>query len=561
LSTTSVLNLIRDPWLPVRRASGRTGNIRLADLTTDLARDPIIEPAWGRADLDAATREFLIGVLALAVPPAAARDWVKKWSSPPDPAALADALASLARWFNLDGKGPRFLQDLELLDGEAIPVEALFISTVGAQGRHFNTDLFEKRDRIRVLSRSTAAIALFTLQAFSPAGGRGNRTGLRGGGPLSTLVIPGPSSDGTPVSLWRQLWANVPKGRSAGDNELPHILPWTVATRTSDKHGGVTTPEDVDERQQFFSMPRRIRLAFEENVDKRPCDVTGQIDSVVVTGFVMRPYGTQYEKFLHPLTPHFVAKEEREPVHAPDGPIGYRQWLGLVHRTNDGKRLPAACVATFFDERASNLRDLDRPAARGARLVCAGYAMDNMKALAFVEAEMPLYALLNGQSNERLGTFAARLIESAELIARLVVGAIKSALFKKAEVKFDSSVLSAAREEIWQATEPDFYDALSRAADELDSDHQAQIDSIVDHWIKRTLRDAAFHAFDRRMPLADLGVVDLTPIIEARRGVALALLGYGKSGAELYRKLGLPAPESAKTKQKSRKSRGMEASP
>jgi CRISPR system Cascade subunit CasA len=404
-------------------------------------------------------------------------------------------------------------------------------------------------------------MALFTLQAFSPAGGKGHRTGLRGGGPLSTLVIPGPSSDERSVSLWRQLWANVPKGVPASHNELPRIFPWAVPTRVSDQGGGATTPEDVDERQQFFGMPRRIRLVFEENVDKRPCDVTGQIDSVMVTGFVMRPYGTQYEKFIHPLTPHFVAKGAHEPVHAPDAPIGYRQWLGLVHRTKDGKRLPAACVATFFDERASNLRDLDIAVARGARLVCAGYAMDNMKPLAFVEAEMPLHALAEGQSNERLTAFATRLIESADITAsRLVAGAIKSALFQKSKVKLDSTVLSAAREEVWHATESDFYDALARAAETLDSDPQAQIDPIVDRWIKQTLRDAAFDAFDRRVPLADLGIVDPTPIVEARRGLALALLGYGKLGADLYRKLGLPGPESAKTKQSRRRSRSAEVS-
>ena len=55
--------------------------------------------------------------------------------------------------------GPRFLQDLEKLDGDLIPIEQLFINAVGAQGKSFNTDLFEKRDRIRVLSRPAARYA------------------------------------------------------------------------------------------------------------------------------------------------------------------------------------------------------------------------------------------------------------------------------------------------------------------------------------------------------------------------------------------------------------------
>jgi CRISPR system Cascade subunit CasA len=530
-------------------------------LTADLERDPVIEPAWGRADLDAATRELLIGLFDIAIPPKTNRDWLKGWTTPPDPSVLSGALARVAPWFDLDGGGPRFLQDMEDLEGDTTPIEQIFISAVGAQGRRFNTDLFEKRDRIRILSRPAAAIALFTLQAFSPAGGRGNRTGLRGGGPLSTLVVPGPSSDGAPVSLWHQLWANVPTGLPASHNEMPLVFPWAAPTRTSDKAGGVTTPEDVDERQQFFAMPRRIRLIFQENISKRPCDLTGQIDAVVVTGFVMRPYGTQYEHFVHPLTPFYVDKDTRNPVLAPDGHIGYRQWLGLVHKTKDGKRLPAASVATFFDERAPNLREIDKQIARGARLVCAGYAMDNMKPLAFVEAEMPLHALSNGQSNERLGTFASRLIESADLTARLVTRALKSALFSKTdEVKFDSTVLSEAREEVWQLTEPAFYDALADAADALDVDPEARLEPIVDHWSKRTLREAAFNTFDQRVPLADLGIVDLSPIVAARRNLAFALLGFGKSGAELFSKLGLPVAGASKPKQDRGKRRSLETS-
>jgi hypothetical protein len=68
---------------------------------------------------------------------------------------------------------------------------------------------------------------------------------------------------------------------------MPLIFPWAAPTRTSDKAGGVTTPEDVDDRQQFLAMPRRIRLIFQENISKRPCDLTGQIDAVVVKGFLM----------------------------------------------------------------------------------------------------------------------------------------------------------------------------------------------------------------------------------------------------------------------------------
>ena len=72
-----------------------------------------------------------------------------------------------------------------------MPVGALLIDTPGANALRKNTDLFVKRGRIEVLSRAAAAIGLFTLSAYAPAGGAGIRTSLRGGGPLTTLLLPG----------------------------------------------------------------------------------------------------------------------------------------------------------------------------------------------------------------------------------------------------------------------------------------------------------------------------------------------------------------------------------
>nr|WP_231886596.1 type I-E CRISPR-associated protein Cse1/CasA [Methylomonas methanica] len=55
------------------------------------------------------------------------------------------------------------------------------------------------------LCPSCAATALFTLQTNAPSGGVGHRVGLRGGGPLTTLVLPKASQ----TTLWQKLWLNV----------------------------------------------------------------------------------------------------------------------------------------------------------------------------------------------------------------------------------------------------------------------------------------------------------------------------------------------------------------
>jgi CRISPR system Cascade subunit CasA len=77
-------NLIDRAWLPVRRASGGREIIRPSGLTGNLDDDPIVGPDWGRADLDVATLELLIGLLAVACPPHDG-DWLDRWNVPPSP--------------------------------------------------------------------------------------------------------------------------------------------------------------------------------------------------------------------------------------------------------------------------------------------------------------------------------------------------------------------------------------------------------------------------------------------------------------------------------------------
>jgi len=74
-------------------------------------------------------------------------------------------------------------------------------------------------------------MALFTFQAHSRSRGAGNRTSMRGGGPMVTLVDPG-------GGLWPLVWGNVPEGRPGALRDLP----WMRPTRTSEKGEQVLPP-------------------------------------------------------------------------------------------------------------------------------------------------------------------------------------------------------------------------------------------------------------------------------------------------------------------------------
>jgi CRISPR system Cascade subunit CasA len=433
-------NLISALWLPVLRASGRRERVRAADLTTTIDSDPIVDLDFPRADFRCATLEFLIGLLTVACPPS--DDWEAWWKKPPSQAELESALAPFAAAFTFDGDGARAYQDFEDSTTEPTPVEALLIEAPGANTVKKNAAFLVKAGRVGILSRSAAAVALLTLQTMAPAGGAGHRTSLRGGGPLTTLIVPSRRA-----TLWHRLWANVPLGEAPPQpSELSRIFPWLVATRVSSKTGRTTTPTDVDWRQAFFGMPRRIRLDFEANVDRLPCDLTGEIDTTIVRTFRTLPHGTNYDAWggVHPLTPHYRAKPSDPalyPEHGQNERMGYRQWLAMLYGSKDGRRVPAACVSYFLAHRKEDLPKDER----FFRLSAAGYDMDNMKARAFIEAETPDIMAPEGDG-QAVADRAKEFVAAADVVARTLGQAVKTALYGDgAEVGSDANVSGRTR--------------------------------------------------------------------------------------------------------------------
>lgn len=510
-----MLNLLAASWLPVVRRHSGACTIRPAQIIDTHTDDPIISVAWPRPDFRIATLELLIGLLTTACPPST-RTWDRWFRSPPTPDALDEAFAPFVPAFNLDGDGPRFMQDREDLQTDPSGIEQMLIETPGDATKQKNTDLLVHRDQIGTLGRPAAAMALYTLQSWAPAGGAGIRTGLRGGGPLVTLALPSPSP-----TLWELVWANVPAGGKPPDqDDFLLVFPWLAPTVQSDDKTTVT-PDDAHPLQAWWGMPRRIRLDFRDG-DGR-CGLTGAPDSVQVTGFRQRPRGANYNAWglKHPLTPHYQPKAGGEylPTHPQPGGIGYRDWIGLVLPSNDKNKLPAACIATWRDTRA--------PYGTRPRILAAGFDMDNAKARSFIEAEMPL----NDTATDEL---AYDLVQAAEIVAALLRMGVRSGLYSSgATVKPDALVFSTARERLWEETEAAFFAALRNNAPDARKT-----------WLEKTLRPTALRLFDDAVPLApDADPTAAARISNARRGLDFALNGYGKMGEALMAALGFPPPD------------------
>ena len=545
-------SLLDAAWLPVRRASGVRVRIRPADLTTGIEDDPIVAFDWPRADLDAGAREFLIGLLSTTCWRQIGDDWEDWWHEPPDTATLDACFAPFRDAFLLDGPGPRFLQDQAELDGEAVPVGALLIDTPGANALRKNTDLFVKRGRIEVLSRAAAAIGLFTLSAYAPAGGAGIRTSLRGGGPLTTLLLPGPRVPDQPVPLWHQLWANVfwDDGWDDPFERPERVFPWLAPTRVSDK-GQVTTPEDVHPAQAFWGMPRRIRLDFEANEDGAPCDLTGAVDAVVARTYRTRPHGTNYAAWSlgHPLTPYYRSKPtdpEWLPVHPQPGRLGYRDWVGLVLGDADGNastRAPAAAVV----QAEKRLGRMAQEVRRGTRLHAAGYDMDNMKPRGFVESEMPVRIVAQAVQDD-FEVVVRNLVLGAREAQGILSSSVRHALWDREAPGADAGPRGLARERFWDETERPFHVIVGDLAEALE---QTSDDDAILEIMRRTrerwrdaLRQRVLAIFDALVPLDALEERDAERLVAARRNLLWGLVGYGKAGGRFYAELGLPPPES-----------------
>ena len=322
------MNVIRDCWIPCRDAGGRVIHLAVADLSNPEIRSL----ATNRADFTGTLAQLLIATLQLALRPRTVDEWRNLLKRPPDQGALTSALAPLVPAFELAAEeGPAFFQDLDLpADAPRRPIDDLLIDRASDSNLHFNHPL----DRPGFCPSCTA-LALSTLQLNSPSGGRGIRTSVRGGGPMTTLLVPG-SAD---ASLWQALWLNVLPLKDFGLGEsfdVTDVLPWLRPTRTSDGPGGQEThPGDVHGMQVLWSFSRRFRLATDD-CSPGQCSLCGVDVPRRFHTICTRHGGTNYAgPWLHPHTPYNHDTKGVDPPSSIKGGWGrhaYRRWVSLALR-------------------------------------------------------------------------------------------------------------------------------------------------------------------------------------------------------------------------------------
>lgn len=552
------MNLLEEPWIPVRRASGARLWIAPHQVTEGIESDPIVALDAVRPDFNGALIQFLIGLVQTAWAHAAEdfdRDTLL-WE-PPAPEALKQRFQALRHAFELDGDGPRFMQDRSVAtDPDRIEklVSSQLVEAPGDKTCKDNTDHFVKRGIAERLCCHCTATALFTIQTNSPSGGRGTLVSLRGGGPLTTLIRLVPSA-GLPKALWRDVASNVlpreifmPAGMSYKDQ--PHsIFPWLgIPEKLSPT--ATLQPLDTHPAQVFWAMPRRLWLNFEQ-IEVGTCECCGRGPLGVVSKLYSRPKGLSYQgPWQHPFSPYY--EKERNQwlcVHPQEGGIGYKYWLGAVLGgvLNDSPLRPAKVVDGY----------LQSTVLRGNFALWAfGYDMDNAKAKCWYEATFPLFDLnhLGESAREYLTQIVHCLLSGAERTAKHLRVAIRNAWVGDGELRGDLGFVESS---FWNRTEQAFFDHVAQSVQLAKADSTGALDASAQlrkSWLAFLTR-TVLRLFDE---LAASG--DVESCHPERLGEAHRRLRNQLDGAKLHEAVGLRKPESGGHGKVQRRRRGRETS-
>ncbi len=490
------MNLLQDPWLTFRLKDGTEQTLPMAAI----ARPDVVDFALPRVDFQGAAYQFAIGILQTVFAPKNQLEWHDLYEQPPSEDTLQEAFDRAAHAFNCTGDGPLFMQDFdELLDVKPTTVAGLLIEAPGGNGLKLNTDHFIKRGIGSVMSAEMANLALFTLQVNAPAGGQGHRTGLRGGGPLTTLVQPQKAGS----SLWKKIWLNI-INREFWIYEEPDlnselVFPWLAETRTSERKGSEVYANEVHPLQMYWAMPRRIRLELESS--NQVCALTGQQTEYSVSNYRTQNYGANYSgAWQHPLTPYKwnPKKPDEEPLSAKGQPggISYKVWDALT-LTSESNGQKCALVVSHFYKICYDFVDVQ---SEVPNLWVFAYDMDNMKARGFYTTSLPLFSISPEQQEDILNTVKSLHKLSADALWHCRTE-LKSAWFEKpSDVKGDMTFVDQA---FWQGTESTFFNAVQHTIENIAQDEYRLSPEQAQTWL-RELRHTVSDIFDE-YALSELG--------------------------------------------------------
>lgn len=195
------MNLLEDPWIPVRAAAG-TGAPQLLTyraLLCETGGDWQI--SLPRDDLELACLQLLVCMTQVMFLPEDDAELRIKIAEPLAVEAVDAGIAPYHDWFDLDHPTQPFMQNREV-HGERTSMQKLLPGlpekTSKSETAHC---FFNEISEVKHMGSPVAAISLFNQASNCPSFGGGFKGSLRGGAPITTLVFE--------ENLRRMIWRNV----------------------------------------------------------------------------------------------------------------------------------------------------------------------------------------------------------------------------------------------------------------------------------------------------------------------------------------------------------------
>lgn len=276
------MNLLEDPWIPVR-AKGGVGEFHLLTYRQVLCESGDWQVSLPRDDLELACLQLLVCMTQVVFLPENAATLRERLATPLTGDEFAAGIAPCCDWFDLDHPTQPFMQSRGVKAAEETPIQKLLIGLPEGNNHAF----FNEAGEVRHLSGTLAAITLFNQASNCPSFGGGFKGSLRGGAPITTLVFGN--------SLREIVWRNVltRTNLAARQIAMPRLdvdLP-TWVKLISEK--SMIRWNEIGLVRGLFWQPARVELV--KSAHDAPCGLLGGESGAGYSGFLKEKFNYTLE--------------------------------------------------------------------------------------------------------------------------------------------------------------------------------------------------------------------------------------------------------------------------
>lgn len=335
------MNLLTEQWIPVHQQN-QFKQISLETLLTQQAEWSISLP---RDDMELACLQLLVCLTQVLFPPKNRKELLNHFNTPLTSEQYQIAIANKIDWFELDHLTQPFMQIRGVKATDQTDMAKLFAGLDSKSSCCF----VNEPNLATYLCPSCAAIGLFNQANNAPSFGGGFKSSLRGGAPITTLVLSERSND-----LRHTIWNNV-----LPEDSLTNIMPCYAKKKEQApvwvdiiKAGAKTSSADTGLLRGLFWQPAHIELIKGE---RGQCSCCG-VEDERYSGFNKEKFVYDFiGTFPHPHAPRSFElkkgeKTEKFASFTTTAPAWTQLSQFMIARLDDKQgQIPAAVVTQAKD--------------------------------------------------------------------------------------------------------------------------------------------------------------------------------------------------------------------